>query len=229
MAGQLQAPRVAAVAIGVSFALAVGVGVLRTANTEPALRSAEAAGNLAFALVFALPGLLGLIGLRRRPALLIAAGLLDLALAFVTLMSLVGVAFIVPCVLFLIASGRAPSASPGPLRTAAAVIVCVALGSAAFLALFMREDPACWARTSEGVHVVPDPERYVRGSSIVTPGGPGITESGCTSDTISPLEALLATVLVGLTLGSGWVIARPREPGPETPENAGGGAYASAP
>ncbi|MFN8233474.1 MAG: hypothetical protein U0V56_08405 [Actinomycetota bacterium] len=222
---QPEVPTTARWAIGISFALAVGVGVLRAANTEAALRSAEAVGNVAFALVFALPGLLGLIGLRRRPALLIAAGLLDLALAFVTLMSLVGVAFIVPAVLFLIAD-RVP---PGPLRTAAAVIVCVALGSAAFLALFVREDPACWARTSEGVYVVPDPGSYVRGSSISTPGGPGITESGCTSDTISPLEALLAAALVGLTLGAGWGIAKPREPGPETPENAGGGAYASAP
>src|SRR6266545_2974775 len=81
------APRIAIVAIVLSFALAVAVGILRTVNAEPVERAAEVAGNVAFAVVFAAPALLALLGLRGRPSLLVAAGALDLGLAFVTLFS----------------------------------------------------------------------------------------------------------------------------------------------
>jgi hypothetical protein len=57
------APRIAIVAIVLSFALAVAVGILRTVNAEPVERAAEVAGNVAFVVVFAAPALLALLGL----------------------------------------------------------------------------------------------------------------------------------------------------------------------
>jgi len=49
------APRVAVVGIGFSIALAVAVATLRSVNAEPFERSAEVPGNVAFAVVFAVP------------------------------------------------------------------------------------------------------------------------------------------------------------------------------
>ncbi|MGH2651866.1 MAG: hypothetical protein ACRDHK_11735, partial [Actinomycetota bacterium] len=56
------APRIAVLGIVLSFALAVVVGILRTVNAEPVERAAEVAGNVAFAMVFAGPALLAVLG-----------------------------------------------------------------------------------------------------------------------------------------------------------------------
>ncbi len=100
------APRIAVVGIVLSFALAVAVGILRTVNAEPVERAAEVAGNVAFAMVFAAPALLALLGLRGRPPLLVAAGALDLVLAFVSLFSFIGLVFVPPAVMFFVAAAR---------------------------------------------------------------------------------------------------------------------------
>jgi len=128
-------PRIAIVAIVLSFALAVAVGILRTVNAEPVERAAEVAGNIAFAIVFAAPALLALLGLRDRPSLLVAAGALDLGLAFVSLNSFIGLVFVPPAVMFFVAAGRMRGAGAGPTRSVAAVIVAVILGAVAFFAL----------------------------------------------------------------------------------------------
>lgn len=100
------APWIAIVAIGLSFALAVAVRILRTVNAEPVERAAEVAGNVAFAVAFGAPALLALLGLRGRPSLLVAAGVLDLVLAFVSLISFIGLVPVPPAVMFLIAAGQ---------------------------------------------------------------------------------------------------------------------------
>jgi hypothetical protein len=208
------APRIATIAIAVSFALAAGVGILRTVNAEPVERSAEVAGNLAFAVVFAVPALLALLGLRRRPSLLVAAGVLELGFAVLLLISLVGLVFVVPGVMFLMAAGRNREGGARPVASIATVVLAVLLGTGAFFALFARDDPICWAtnaRTGESVRL--DATRFVNGSSISLP--PGTGESGCTSDSISNAEALLATAVVAVMLGAVWVVSKPSIPRPE--------------
>lgn len=208
--------RIALIAIVLSFALAGAVGVLRTVNAEPVERAAEVAGNVAFAIVFAAPALLALLGLRHRPSLLIAAGALDLGLAFVLLISFIGLVFVPPAVMFFIAARRMRGAGPGPARSIAAVIVAVMLGAVAFFALFAREDPVCWARnpaTGESFRLNAD--RFVHGGSISIDSRdlpPGATEAGCSSDSISPAEAFAGTAVVAAMLGAVWVLSKPPEP-----------------
>jgi hypothetical protein len=210
------APRIAIVAIVLSFALAVAVGILRTVNAEPVERAAEFAGNVAFAVVFAAPALLALLGLRGRPSLLVAAGALDLVLAFVSLISFIGLVFVPPAVMFFVGAGHMRGAGVRPGRSIAAVLVAVMLGASAFFALFAREDPVCWARnptTGESFRLNPD--RFVHGSSISIDSRalpPGATESGCTTDSISTGEAIAGISVVAAMLGVVWVLSKPLEP-----------------
>ena len=206
------APRIAIVAIVLSFALAVAVGILRTVNAEPVEWAAEVAGNVAFAVVFAAPALLALLGLRGRPSLLVAAGALDLGLAFVTLISL-GLVFVPPGVMFFVAARQMRGAGVGLLRSIAAVLVAIIVGAVAFFALFAREDPICWARnptTGESFRL--DPDRFVHGSSISMDSRDlpsGATESGCTTDSISTAEAIAGISVVAAMLGAVWVLSKP--------------------
>lgn len=192
----------------------MGVAVLRTLNAEPVERSAQVAGTVAFALVFAGPALLGRLGIRDRPSLLVAAGALDLVFAVLSLISFVGLVFIPPAVLFFMAARRTRGARAGAVGSIAAVLVPTVLGTLAFFALFQRDDPVCWARngaTGESVRL--DADRFVHGSSIRMDSRdlpPGTAESGCTSDTISTSEAVTATVVVAAMLASAPVLARPR-------------------
>jgi hypothetical protein len=210
------APRIAIVAIVLSFALAFAVGILRTVNAKPVERAAEVAGNIAFAVVFVVPALLGLLGLRGRPSLLVAAGALDLMLAFVSLISFIGLVFLPPAVMFFVAAGQARGAGVSPGRSIAAVLVAVILGAAAFFALFAREDPVCWARnptTGESFRL--DPDSFVHGSSISIDGRdlpPGATESGCSTDSISNGEAITGISVVAAMLGAVWVLSKPPAP-----------------
>jgi hypothetical protein len=204
-------PRIAVIGIGLSFALAVTVGVVRAINAEPVERAAEVFGNAGFAVVFAAPGLLALLGLRGRPSLLVAAGVLDLALAFVTLMSLIGLAFVVPGVMFFVAASQMRGSGGRPARSLAATLVAVILGTASFLALFAREDPVCWATNSVGESVRLNADRYVTGTSISIESPPGATASGCSSDSISTIEGLAGIVLVATLLGCAWVLSEPSD------------------
>jgi hypothetical protein len=209
-------PRTALVGIVLSFALAGAVGILRTVNAEPAERGAEVVGNVAFAIVFAAPALLALLGLRDRPSLLIAAGALDLGLAFLTLISFIGLVFVPPAVMFFIAAGRMRRGATGVTRSIAAVIVAVALGAVAFFSLFAREDPVCWARnpaTGESFRL--DADQFVHGAPISMDSRdlpPSATEAGCSSDSISTAEAFAGTAVLATMLGAVWVLSRP--PGP---------------
>lgn len=211
-------PRIAVEGIALSFALAIGIGILRTVNAEPVERTAEVEGNVVFAVVFAVPALLALLGLRKRPPLLVAAGALDLVLAFVTLFSLIGLVFIAPAVMFFAAARRIGSVGARPIGSIAAVVIGVLMGIGSFFVLFSHQDPICWATNpATGSQVRLDAARFVRGSTISMDSRdlpPGTTESGCSSDYISNGEALLATMMVAAMLGVVWVVSKPSAPRP---------------
>jgi hypothetical protein len=202
--------------IVLSFSLAVAVGALRTVNAEPAERTAEIAGNIAFSVVFAAPAMIALLGLRDRSSLLVAAGVLDLGLAFLTLISLIGFIFVVPGVMFFIAARQMGGAGGTELRSMAAVLLALLLGVAAFFALFAREDPVCWARNpTTGKSFRLNPDRFVHGTSISMDSRdlpPGATEAGCSSDSISAGEAIVAITMVSTMLGVLWMVSK--RPGP---------------
>ena len=196
--------------IAVSLALAVASGVLRFVNTEPALRTVELAGDVAFVVVLAAPGLLAILALRDRPSLLVAGGALELVFAFLLLISLVGLAFVVAAVLFFVAAGQLRGGSRSWPRAIAAVLVAVLLGSVAFFALFVHEDPVCGARdATTGATVRLEADPFVEGDTFSVTAPPGVSESGCSSDTISMAEALASMAIVGVMLGAAWRISKP--------------------
>jgi hypothetical protein len=203
-------PRTAVTGIVLCLVFAAGVGILQYLNTELALRSLELAGTVAFAVVLSAPALLALAGLRERPSLLVAAGVLGLVLAFLSSFALVGLVFVAPAVLFLVAAGQLRSEEVRPRGAIAAVLVPVVLGLVAFFALLVHDDPACWATDA----VTGETSRLevgvsVEGGSISVTTPPGTSESGCSSDVITPVEGLVAIGIVGLMLGVGWSLARP--------------------
>ena len=208
-------PRGTAIAAVVSaLVFGAGLGALRFVNQGPVERSAQTVGDLAFAVVFLAPGLLGLLALRRGRALLLAAGALELALGLLSLLSLVGLVLFVPMALFFAAGGRSAEDGVGATRTAAAVVTAVVLGLASFFALFRYDDPVCWAAMRNGSEVRLDPGRFVHGTSIsgtervaVTPG---MVESGCSSDSISRTEAATSMTLTVVMLLAAWTLVTPR-------------------
>ena len=177
-------PGAAVVGIVLAVALAFGGGFLRAINAEPADRAAEIAGAAAFSIVFAAPALLAFLGLRDRPALLVAAGVLELGLAFISLFS-IGLLFVVPAVLFFVAAGNMRGAGTRLWRSIAAVLVSITFGTVAFLALFARDDPVCWTTNATGETVRVDPDEFVQRSSISIEAPPGVSAAGCSSDSIS--------------------------------------------
>ena len=210
------APRTAVVGIVLSLALGIGMGILRAANTEPALRGLAVAGNVAFAVVLAGPGMLAILGQRGRPSLLVAAGVLSLVFAGLLLISLVGLVFVPPAVLFFVAAGQLIGEPGSWPRAIAAVLVTVVLGTAAFFSLLVHEDPVCWARdAATGATYLSETGVSHDGGSISVTAPPGISESGCSSDTITTAEAIAAVAIVGFMLGAGRVLAGP--PRRETP------------
>lgn len=207
------APRIAIVAIVLSCALAVALGILRTVNAEPIERASEVAGNVMLGVVFATPALLALLGVRGRPSLLVAAGALDLVLAVVTFISLIGFVFVAPAVMFFVAAARMRGERARPITSVAAMLIAVLLSTAAFFVLFAHDDPVCWATNpATGEWFRLDADRFVKGSTITMDSRDlplGATESGCTSDTISTGEAGGSGAIVAMMIWVAWALAGP--------------------
>lgn len=206
-------PRVAIAAIAPSVALGIGVAALRVVGSTPIERSAQIAGTIAFAVVFVSPAMLGFVGVRGRPSLLVAAGVLDLVLGTVGLVSGVGLVFFVPAVLFFVAAVRVAGGGTGVVRSGTTVVVSVAVGTLALFALFLRQDPVCWARIgATGRTVALEASRFVDGPIIRMDDRSmprGTTEAGCSSDSISTTEAVGSLTLVALMLLLGWSLTNP--------------------
>jgi len=80
----------------------------------------------------------------------------------------------------------------------------------AFLALFARDDPVCWTTnpaTGESVRVETD--EFVQGSTISISAPPGVSQAGCSSDSISTTEAVGAIASVAAMAGAAWPLSRP--------------------
>lgn len=208
----------------VGMALAAGLGLMRFLNAEPGVRTSEWFGTLAFSLVLAAPAVLALLGLRGRPTLILAGGAIGIFFAAIGAFSLVSLVLLLPSVAYLVGAARVEGLWPGALRTAAAVLLSLVLGWSAFLVLFIRDDPICWAEVSRdggSTYVRLPPERFVRGTSITMSSKdlpPGSTSSGCSGDSISPSEAASSLAVVGLMLGAAWLLGTPRPPHDSAPE-----------
>lgn len=168
-------------------------------------------GGAAMATVFGLPGVMALLGLRRRWPLLLAAGIASLALAVVpfSLHSLVfgpvGVAYLVACGLW-----RGPR--PGPARTAAVAAVVPALLLVAFGALLWHEDPMCYERHTDGSVVVHRDAESVTSGTQTVEADSDVVERGCSSDSVVWWEAATSLALAAAALGIGVALTAGRRP-----------------
>lgn len=200
----------------VGIVLAASLGVVRFVNGEPAVRTADWFGTLAFAVLIAAPAVLALLGLRGRPALILAGGALGIFLAAIGAVSLFSLALIVPSVVFLVGSTQLDGGWSGAPRTVAAVLLSLMLGWGALMVLFVQDNPICWAQVSRdggSTYVRLPAERFVRGNSITMSSDDlprGTTESGCAGDSIAPLEAVSSLALTAIMLGGAWTLGTPR-------------------
>jgi hypothetical protein len=170
---------------------------------------------VSFPLVWATPGVLGVLA-RRRPLLLVPAAVLAALLSVLTL-SGVTLVLLVPAGLWAAALWRRPPGWPGRARTAL-LLASPLLGLAGFWALLAHADPACWEVRQEAggdrsVHTLPDAE--CTGTSTIGPrNAAGVTTvaAGFTSDVVVAGEALASALLAAGTVGLAWAAAG--RPGP---------------
>lgn len=194
------------IGVGIGALVSVAASLLRLANTDAApISSAEWAplGDVALGGLLLLPTLLAVQGLRGRPALLLAGGILALLMALP--FSVVGLVLALPGVLFLVEYGRTSGAPSGSLRGAAAVFVPVLLGVVALGVLFVGEQPVCYRtqRLADG-RVESSRDRGAEadvdsGSGSFGPPREGVVsqEAGCSGDVIVPWESFAILGLCG--------------------------------
>jgi hypothetical protein len=166
--------------------------------------------GLAFLLVFTLPFALSLAALYldRPPAqaaIWLGVALLAFFGSWATFSALTLFTMPIPALL-LGGAGLIALMQSGPRRVLPALgvgVVLVVVGAAAFLTLFTRDDPACWALIqAESGEPVWEPRPFSQSSPAIPANpGPGDPISWtCTTDVISASESLVSMSLWGLAL-----------------------------
>ena len=169
-------------AIGACIVAAGGaIVVVRYLGRSPAETDLEAwLGALALGGVVAAPGVLAVLALWDRPALLLPAALVLVPVSFLSFAGIL-LPLLAPAVLLCVAYGRRSALQPGrPVRTAATLAWVQVLLVAAVAALLVHQDPRSYA----------------------TP-----VEQGSTGDVVTVAEALVSLALVGTALVGGWALA----------------------
>ena len=184
-------------------------------------------------LWYALPGVIGLMGVQaRRPWLLLAAGVSAVIGAGIA-MSGITFIFLVPAILFLFGAAQVARSARdrggrgwiGGLAQAslAAAIAVLVVGAGA--ALILNTDAACWTeyRTAAGVRIELMPFTT---DGLQVPDG--ATSVSCSTGLITARGVGLAGLLGGAALGLAVIGARRPRPGSSESESSGA-AEASVP
>lgn len=173
-------------------------------------------GALPLAAVYGLPAVLAASAFRRRPSLLLAAGIASLVLA-VFPFSLHSFVFAPVGLVYLIAYPRWPSPRNGNQAAAAAVVVPLLL-VLAFVALIWHDDPICYSRnTFNDVTIDRDPGPITSGSQTIEADS-DVVEAGCSSDTVVWWEALTSLTLTGGALAAAAYLTAPGHPRAAAPD-----------
>jgi hypothetical protein len=203
-------PTAAVLGIALNVLIAVAFGALRLLVEAPPLRTLTWPGALALVVAYGAPAALAVVALRtRRPAALLAAGLLGLPLAF-TALSGISLVLLVPAACYL--AGYAAWRPRPPLRAAGlAGIVAIAIAGVAALVLpfgatIGTPQAFCYSWTEDRAgHRVYSPARPDRSGPAARTVGPAGTPGGqgCTSDVVTPAEAALGLAAAALALAVG--------------------------
>jgi hypothetical protein len=196
---------VARVGIVLNALVAVAFGALRLLAEAPPLRAVAWPGAVGLAAAYAVPAALATVALRgRRPAALLAAGLLGLPLAF-SAMSGVSLVLLVPAACYL-AGYAAWAPRPRP-RLGAGAVAGIALAAAVGIVPLVllvgslggaRGYCYSWTEDLAGhrtyTQARPDGGNGLEEGAGSEPLRPGqqAAGSGCTSDLVRPGQAALA-------------------------------------
>jgi hypothetical protein len=101
-------------------------------------------GSVAFALVVATPAALALLGLQRRPWLLVAAGVVLFPMCFLSF-SFLFFPLLLPAVFFLTDAITRPRRTPQPPAQCVAAALSALFVVAAVLSLWAHQDPVTWS------------------------------------------------------------------------------------
>jgi hypothetical protein len=151
----------------------------------PAEQGLEGAiGALALGTLVAVPGVLALLGLADRPALLLPAATMLIPLSFLSFAG-VTLPLLIPAVMLFVAYSRRSSTQPARLgRTALTTASVFALLVAAGAALLLHQDPRSYSTGNGG---------------------------GSTSDVITVVESLISLALATAAIAAGWLLATPEQ------------------
>lgn len=181
-------------------ASAIFLGGLRFALGDEPRTGEEIPGDIAFLLVYLMPFGLSLVALRlNSPVPQVAIWLAGAILGILaSLSSFSGVTLILlPAVFLLLLAAWRTSRSP-EFRMAwpifAVVSGVVVVGILSFLLLFTQEDSRCWVLVRSGGQEVWEERPYSNTISL----GPNDLGSTCTSNIISPTEAVLSLGVWGI-------------------------------
>jgi hypothetical protein len=177
------APRTVLAIAGLVLAGGAATAVVRVVGGSPAESTAEAlSGGAALGGLVAAPGVLAVLALDERPALLLPAATILVPLSFLSFAGVL-LPLLVPAVLLFVAYGRRSAVHrTSALRTAATLAWVLVLLVAAGVALFVHPDPRSYAT------------RF---------------EQGSTSDVITPVEALVSLGLVAAAIVGARRLSRP--------------------
>jgi hypothetical protein len=196
---------------GLTLAIAFGLTALRARSESDPGPGMSPAAILGFFVLWAGPGIVGLIGTaRRRRDVILGAGVACLPMAMLAF-SGVTLVLLVPGLLFVYAGLRDPDPCPRPggdtgqrgsVAGAIAVLLMVGIAS-----LFLRQT-ACWEQLADGtVRDRPDLVGSVEGGEI-TAGTGDVVAAGCSTGEIAPVGSIIAVVGVVAAAGLALRVGR---------------------
>lgn len=162
---------------------AVALGAVRYLGGSPAERGVDGgAGAVALAAVFAQTAALAWLGAhRRRPWLLLSAGV---ALVALSLVSIAAFVLLVPAAVFLWRG--VTSRGEWSIAGGFVALACTAAAIASLVVLFVHDDPREWSRA-------------LAGDSI---------EQGSVSDVITAVEAAVSVAVIAMSLALAATVPR---------------------
>ena len=213
--GSSTEPRVAPVswlAVGVGYALAAAVFVLRLVGSELPV-TLELGGAVALAAVVAVPATLALAGLTGRPVLLLPAGLAGVT--SLPVLSVLGVPMVLLGIIWFWSYWNLRPVGSVASKAVKTLVVWL-LWAASVGVLFIHLDPRCVQVFSDGTVLYVDAalggetgwlwevSSTVSGSSGIL--GPDVVSGACTSDIVTGWEALVSLVLAAGAITTGWLM-----------------------
>ncbi len=213
--GSSTEPRVAPVswlAVGVGYALAAAVFVLRLVGSELPV-TLELGGAVALAAVVAVPATLALAGLTGRPVLLLPAGLAGVT--SLPVLSVLGVPMVLLGIIWFWSYWNLRPVGSVASKAVTTLVVWL-LWAASVGVLFIHLDPRCVQVFSDGTVLYVDAalggetgwlwevSSTVSGSSGIL--GPDVVSGACTSDIVTGWEALVSLVLAAGALTTAWLM-----------------------